>query len=208
MLHIVTALPCEAKPLIRHYHLNGRQAENGFRIYENKQIRLIIAGVGKHSAFAACTHLQDMDNNKHAWLNLGIAGHKDLNIGTAVLAHKITDANTGTTWYPAISFRHSWPTVELISVDQPQTDYADNIAYDMEASGFYTSASRFNSDKLVQVFKLISDNDTSPPEQVSAKFVEEIISTKLDSIDELIQQLIKLEKQQAQSETSSTGLLP
>ena len=38
MIHIVTALPCEAKPLVHHYRLNGRQPACGFRIYENEKI--------------------------------------------------------------------------------------------------------------------------------------------------------------------------
>jgi len=197
MLHIITALPCEAKPLIRHYRLNGRQAENGFRIYENNRIRLIIAGIGKCAAAAACAYLQGAEpQGKHAWLNLGIAGHGDLNIGDAVMAHKVTDAVTGTSWYPAMPFKHPCPTIALVSVDQPQTTYAANTAYDMEASGFYATANRFNSSELVQVFKLISDNHANPAEQVSAQLTEQIINAKLDSIDELIQQLLNLEQQQ------------
>jgi len=199
MLHIVTALPCEAKPIIRHYRLNGRQAENGFRIYENDQIGLIIAGIGKCAAAAACAYLQGAEpQSKHAWLNLGIAGHGDLNVGDAVMAHKVTDANTATSWYPAMPFKHPCPTVELVSVDQPQTDYDANIAYDMEASGFYDTASRFNSSELVQVVKLISDNHANPAEQVSAELTEQIIDAKLDKIDALIQKLLELEQQQSQ----------
>jgi len=199
MLHIVTALPCEAKPLIRHYRLNGRQAENGFRIYENDQIRLIIAGIGKCAAAAACAYLQGAEPQaKHAWLNLGIAGHRELDVGEAVMAHKITDAITGSSWYPAMPFKHPCPTVELICVDQPKTDYETDTAYDMEASGFYATACRFNSNELVQVFKVISDNHANPAEQVSAQLTEQIINAKLGKIDELIQQLLKLEQQQRQ----------
>ncbi len=200
MLHIVTALPCEAKPLIKQYRLNGRQAENGFRIYENQQIRLIIAGIGKCAAAAACAYLQGAEpQGKHAWLNLGIAGHGDLNIGEAIMAHKVTDATTGKNWYPAMPFNHPCPTATLISVDQPQTDYCANTAYDMEASGFYATASRFNSGELVQVFKVISDNHANSAEQVSAQLTEQIIAARLDDIDALIQQLFKLEQQQQMS---------
>ncbi len=197
MLHIVAALPCEAKPLIKQYRLNGRQVENGFRIYENKQICLIIAGIGKCAAAAACAYLQGAEpQKKHAWLNLGIAGHGHLNIGEVIMAHKITDATTGKSWYPAMPFKHPCPTATLVSVDQVQTDYSANITYDMEASGFYAMASRFNSSELVQVFKVISDNHVNPVEQVSAQLTEQIITANLDIIETLIQQLFKLEQQQ------------
>ncbi len=193
MLHIVTALPCEAKPLIQYYRLNGRQAENGFRIYENEQIRLIIAGIGKSAAAAACGYLQAMTaKEKHIWLNLGIAGHASLDIGEGVIANKVIDAASAKQWYPAMPFKSPCKTVQLITVDQPESEYQGDFAYDMEASGFYVTACRFNSSELVHVFKVISDNHANPAQQVSAALAEEIISAQLDSVDALIQQLLKL----------------
>lgn len=201
MLHIVTALACEAKPLIRHYRLNGRQPENGFRIYENKYIRLIISGTGKTASAAACGYLQAQTiNEKYIWLNIGIAGHGSLHIGEALLAHKISDASTHTAWYPGLPFTPLCQTAELISVDQVQTNYADNAAYDMEAAGFYATASRFNSTELVHVYKVISDNHNQPAHQVSAKLAEELITDNLTDIDALIKQLNILKQQTAQQQ--------
>ena len=195
MLHIVTALPCEAKPLIQHYRLNGRQPENGFRIYENDQIRLIIAGIGKCAAAAACAYLQGMEtNSKHAWLNLGIAGHATLEVGEALLAHKITDAATGNHWYPPMPFKRPCQSLELITRDQPEADYDANAAIDMEASGFYATAIRFNSSELVQVLKVISDNHANPATEVNAALAEELICARLDVVDQVIQQLQQLNK--------------
>ena len=197
MLNIITALPCEAKPLIKHYRLNGRQAENGFRIYEDEQLRLIIAGIGKTAAAAACAYLQGLDSHhKHAWLNLGIAGHRELAIGEAVMAHKITDTSTGMSWYPAMPFKTPCQTAALLSLDRPNTDYNCDNVYDMEAAGFYSTAIRFNSSELVQVLKIISDNHTNPAGQVSAAQVEQIITAQLTCIDKLIQQLVELTSQQ------------
>jgi adenosylhomocysteine nucleosidase len=208
MLHIVTALPCEANPLIRHYRLNGRQRENGFRIYENAQLRLIIAGVGQYAAAAACAYLQGADPQaKHAWLNLGIAGHGRLEVGTAVLAHMISDA-TGTAWYPPLPFNPPCETVELVSVDQPETDYPGEAAYDMEAAGFYATAGRFNSHELVQVVKVISDNQANPAHQVTVEQTEALISARLDTIDTVLTQLDQLEKQLSQQQPSSEIMEP
>jgi len=204
MLHIVTALPCEAKPLIKHYRLNGRQAENSFRIYENDVIRLIIAGIGKCAAAAACAYLQGAEPQaKHAWLNLGIAGHRDLDVGEAIMAHKISDASTGISWYPAMPFKLPCQTLELISLDQPNTEYGCNSGYDMEAAGFYSTAIRFNSSELVQVFKVISDNRANPAEQVSAPQAEQLINAQLDNIDVVIKQLFVLNTQMAQQQNKT-----
>ena len=193
MIHIVIALSCEAKPLIHHYRLNGQQAENGFRVYENNAMRLIIAGMGKCAAAAACAYLQGLEpKSKHIWLNLGIAGHATLNVGEPILAHKVIDAATNVAWYPPMLFTPPCQTATLISVDQPKTGYDTGVACDMEASGFYAIASRFNSYELVQVFKVISDNHANPAQQISNKLVQEIIGERLDTLDTLIHQLIEL----------------
>ena len=201
MIHIVTALFCEAKPLIHHYRLNGQQAENGFRVYENDTMRLIIAGMGKCAAAAACAYLQGLaPEKKHIWLNLGIAGHDSLRVGEAILAQKVIDAATNTAWYPPLLFTPPCRTVTLISVDQPETGYVTDVACDMEASGFYATAARFNSCELVQVFKVISDNRASPVQQVSEKTTQEIIRQQLDKLDAIIQQLRELEARLAEQQ--------
>lgn len=209
MLYIVTALPCEAKPLIRHYHLHGRQRENGFRLYENERLRLIIAGVGKCAAAAACAYLQGAEPNiRHIWLNLGIAGHPHLSVGEAVLAHKLSDAASGRTWYPPLPFQPPCPTVELVSVDQAEHEYGGDSAYDMEAAGFYAAAGRFNSHELVQVFKVISDNRTDPATQVTAERAEALITARLDRLDALLQTLTQLDAQLAQQHPDAAAMQP
>lgn len=194
MIHIVTALSCEARPLIHHYRLNGQQAENGFRVYENDTMRLIVAGMGKCAAAAACAYLQGLaPEEKHVWLNVGIAGHVSLHVGEAILAQKIIDAATDAAWYPPLLFTPPCRTVTLISVDQPNSNYVADVACDMEASGFYATAARFNSCELVQVFKVISDNRANPVQQVSEKLAQEIICNRLNELDAIIQQLRELD---------------
>lgn len=209
MIHIVTALPCEARPLIDRYRLQGRQREHGFRIYENHALRLIIAGVGKCAAAAACAYLQGRDAGaKHAWLNLGIAGHRHLAVGTAVLAHKVGDAASGQAWYPPLPFQVPCTTVDLVSVDQPEGDYGDGTAYDMEAAGFYATAARFNTHELVQVLKVISDNAAHPADQVTATHAEQLITARLDTIDAMIRQLGQLEQRLGRQHPESGQLQP
>ncbi len=202
MIHIVTALPCEAKPLIRHYRLNGRQAENSFRIYENGDMRLIVAGVGKIAAAAASAYLQGQAaNSLHAWLNLGVGGHHSLPVGELVLASKITDATNNTNWYPPLVFKAPCQRRALLSVDSPDTEYRGDCVYEMEAAGFYATTCRFSSTELLQVCKVISDNHAHPADKVTAPHVEEIITARLEAIDEIIQALNKQLKQLEQQTT-------
>lgn len=190
MIHIVTALPCEAKPLIKHYRLNGQQTLHGFRIYENDEIRLIISGLGKINCAAACAYLQGRHSEQQtAWLNIGIAGHANLAIGTAILASKISDANNNQRYYPPGLPDSPCPRFELISLDQATNSYPGNAVYDMEAAAFYMLAIRFSNSEAVQCMKIISDNKEIGIEQINAEKTEALIAGQIEQIAHVIQQL-------------------
>ncbi len=193
MIHIVTALPCEAKPLIKHYRLNGQQNQHGFRIYENSDMRLIISGLGKINCAAASAYLQGRyANEQTAWLNVGIAGHAELEIGTVILASKISDSDSRQRFYPPGLNDSPCPRIELISVNQATNNYPGNAAYDMEASAFYALVIRFASSETVQAIKIISDNKASGIEQIDADKTDTLITNRIDQIDAVIQQLQQL----------------
>lgn len=199
MIHIVTALQCEAKPLINRYRLNGRQAENGFRIYENDELRLIVAGIGKMATAAATAYLQaQTPDEQAAWFNLGVGGHGTLAVGELVLAKKITDASSQVSWYPPLVFTTKLPCHNIITVEKAESEYQGNNVYEMEASGFYSTACRFSSTEMVQTCKVISDNHAHPVDKVSPKHVEEIIAAQLPAIDEMIQALSSLQQTMAE----------
>jgi len=125
MINIVTALQCEAKPLINHYKLRGISTPAGFRVYENKQMRLIVAGLGKVACAAACGYIYARagEQQDEAWLNLGIAGHATATIGSAVLAKKITEQSSGLSWYPPWVFELDCQRENLLTLDQTSEHY-------------------------------------------------------------------------------------
>jgi len=190
MIHLVTALPCEAKPLISRYRLNGRQAQHGFRIYENEHLRLIVSGLGKLNCAAACAYLQALDVDRQAaWLNLGIAGHAEFEIGTPLLAAKISEPGSDLRYYPPALPDSPCPRVALVSRDTPSPDYPANAACDMEASAFYATALRFSNSEVIQVFKLVSDNQEHGIDQITAEKTEAMIAERMEQIDTVIHQL-------------------
>ncbi len=190
MLHLVTALQAEAKPLIEHYSLVRRNAD-AFPIYDNQDIALIVSGIGKVAAAAATGYLHAQTGNHSctAWLNIGITGHSRRAIGDGVLAHKITDQITGRSWYPPLTFGLPCASDDLITVDEPETEYRENGLYDMEAAGFYATACRFTTAELVHCYKIVSDNLATPTEEVSGKTVQALIERRLDTVDILVQAL-------------------
>jgi len=188
---LVVALPCEAEPLIAHYRLKRRLREEAFPVYERDGLCLTVSGIGKTAMAAAVAYSHmALGAQRHAvWVNIGVAGHRTHAIGHACLAHKITDADSGRRWYPPLVFQPACASEHVCTVARPKSGYPDPVLYDMEASGFYETATRFSTSELVQCVKIVSDNMSSPAEQISARQVAELIDSQVSFIDELLQQL-------------------
>lgn len=193
-VNIVVALSCEAKPLITFFRLTRASDQAGFVTYQNGQgITLIVTGAGKIAMAAACgylagTQISDRKLNS-AWLNIGIAGHQNIALGKAMHVTKITDATTGQTFYPPLLLENNCEKTTLISVDRPENQYQDNVAYDMEGSAFYSIASRFVSSELVQIVKIVSDNRENSTAQITKSNIQKQVEDNLPILAGVVDQL-------------------
>lgn len=203
MLAFVTALPCEAKPLIARFELS--RISSPFPLYRNKNIFLIVSGVGKIAAAIATTFLQTIVSSPTAYLNIGIAGHVTLPVGTAVMASQIIDSSTSYRFYPTFLQRPSCALYSLCSVDKPVTTFLDSYVYDMESSGFAQAASKFSFSELIHCYKVISDN-TITPITFDPKKAEDLITMHLEEIRSITHML--LEDLQALPSIESPCLTP
>lgn len=194
MINLVVALPAEARPLIARYRLTDKTTLGGFRIYRNAAMSLIISGPGKIAAAAASALLAGCNTSGEpsAWLNIGITGHATHATGQSLLAHRITDHATGKSWYPPQLFDLATTTTSLLTVDRPENGYQHDLAYDMEASGYYATAVRFSSAELVQCFKVVSDNREHPTTAITTQGCVQLITQSLDEIDPLLDALAAL----------------
>ena len=193
MILIVTAFDAEARPLIDHFRLR-RQADHGFPVYAGGDVWLVVSGPGRINAAAATTHLHaragfPWDNT---WINAGIAGHADLPQGEARIAHKITDKASGKSWYPALVTGSPWESAPLLTVDQPDREYAYDGLVDMEASAFVETALRFSTGELVHVLKIVSDNRESPAVIPTASQLESWIAPHMAPLEEFCRSLERL----------------
>ncbi len=193
MIHIVTALQHEARPLIDFYSLKSVQ-NNPYQIYRNENIHLIVSGVGKKNSFDAAIYLHDFSgkNRNCGWLNIGIGGHSKRNIGAGALAHKITDQTTGKNWYPPRILKTNCSSECILTVEKIETNYYDSVLYDMESSGFYEAASSCSTSELVQCFKIVSDNLSFSSKKVSGALVRSLVEQNLKLIDSIVRELSKL----------------
>ncbi|WP_338953344.1 spore photoproduct lyase family protein [Fusobacterium nucleatum] len=162
MLYIVTALYIEAKPLISLFNLKKDNTYTKFQVFSNENIKLIISGTGKIKSATALTYLisnKDIKENEYI-INIGFIASLNNNsqLGDIVYISKIQNAYSDTTFYPEIIYKHNFLEGSLTTFDKIIENKIENIEYiDMEAYGFFQTASIFFKKDKIIVLKIISD---------------------------------------------------
>jgi adenosylhomocysteine nucleosidase len=193
-IFIYAALPCEAKPLVEHFKLKKDTAVQPFAVYSNQDICLTVTGLGKSAMAAGVAYTQALfASAEHPVLvNIGIAGHKNHAVGSLFLIDKITDADNKKSYYPPLVFTPPCPAANIQTVSKPQLVYDLQHLCDMEASAFYETAVRFSTGELIHCLKVISDNESSPVENIQPKQVASLIAAHIATIEALLAELSRL----------------
>ncbi len=129
MIYIVTALYCEAHPLISQFQLKKESGTGHLQVFSNEQegILLVVTGVGMIPAAVAvgsiCTACHAGAGD--FLLNIGTcaAFSKEAFVGEKAgqssceifLCNKITDATTGRTYYPDLLYRSACREAEIVT---------------------------------------------------------------------------------------------
>ncbi|MEX6519590.1 spore photoproduct lyase family protein [Fusobacterium animalis] len=162
MLYIVTALYIEAKPLISLFNLKKDNTYTKFQVFSNGNIKLIISGTGKIKSATALTYLisnKDIKKNDYI-INIGFIASSNNNsqLGEIVYISKIQNAYSDTTFYPEMIYKHNFLEGSLTTFDKIIEKKIENVEYiDMEAYGFFQTASIFFKKDKIIVLKIISD---------------------------------------------------
>ena len=119
----VIALACEAAPIRARYDM--RRVDGGpFPTYQSACGRhwLVESGIGRTNAAAAMMHLHHLSAApRHAaWVNVGIAGHRDADIGEARLVCQVREASTGRVFYPISVFSAPFELCLLYTSPSPR----------------------------------------------------------------------------------------
>ncbi|HEY8097789.1 MAG TPA: hypothetical protein VIE65_17120 [Methylobacter sp.] len=193
-IFIYAALPCEAKPLVEHFKLKKDTTIQPFAVYLNQDICLTVTGLGKSAMAAGVAYSQALFGSaEHQVLvNIGIAGHKHHAVGSLFLIDKITDVDSQKSYYPPLVFTPPCATANIQTVSRPQLVYDREHLCDMEASAFYETAVRFSTGELIHCLKVISDNESSPAENIQPKQVAVLIAAHIAGIETLLAKLSRL----------------
>jgi adenosylhomocysteine nucleosidase len=189
MLIISVALFAEAKPIINHFHLKQNTNITNFKIWENDRIRLVITGTGKEMAAASIAFVAAKTQDISAFLNIGIAGHRDLDIGEVILASKVKDFSSKKSYYPSLIVNTPLKLENILTFDKIEKNYIDDYCHDMESSGFCASASKFLPCDLICVLKIISDNNLYSIGLITEKKISSLIEEKINIIENVIDKI-------------------
>lgn len=197
MINLVVALSSEAGPLVRHYRMSRHHESFGYRVYARNDMRLVVTGVGKMNAAGGVAYLGGgVSGLKRAWLNVGLAGHECLAVGTGVVAHKITDRTHARSWYPRRADEFPGIGAHVVTYDHAITDYPPSVVCEMEAAAFYFIAKRFSSGELIQCYKVVSDNAANSVATVSPALARELIGDNLKPIDAMVSRISDLAREE------------
>ena len=190
-VNIIVAHGLETKALVRMLELERHHVSSEFVEYSNSnKLHLLVSGIGKEAITVAVTYLgeqQASDSGEiRAWLNIGIAGHRDASLGNAWLGNKITDQSSGASAYPP-QLIEGIEVGSVVTVDEPENSYPLDAAYEMEASAFYAEATKYSTAELVQVFKVISDNLVNPISEIDIRSVPGLIAAQAPQLQILIE---------------------
>ena len=156
MIHLVTALPSEARPLIRRFALErvdqGRPA-----VWRGPGVALVVSGIGRRAAVEAV-------------------------LGEIVLAREVVDRADGSVRRLRPLAEPRCALVTVTTVDRPELEYPDEAVYDMEAAAFCAAVTSRGGSGRLQVAKVISDNLLASPDRLTAELVEELIEGRIDVI--------------------------
>ncbi len=163
MINIITALYQEAEPFIQSLSLKKDLSFHKFQLFKNKDIHLLITGVGKVKAAIAVTHLLSYypPSPVDFLVNVGLCGtsNLELKIGTPILCNKIIDRDTNHSYYPDMLFNHPFIERSVKTYSKIINRRGDSIGelVDMEAVGIYQAASTFFQPHQLIFIKVISD---------------------------------------------------
>ncbi len=196
MLIWVMALHCEAKPIIDYYRLKKSTHHRSFDLYQNDDMQCVISGIGKTSVAAATAWAATINHQQVSicWINLGTAGAAEHIIGDIFWLDKITDKPSNRSCYPVSALSGGLQSISCISLDQPSVNYHPEAIFDMEASAFFATATRFSSTELVHSLKIISDNQQHQTGYDKAA-VSELIKNQLRVINDFVDRLQILNQQ-------------
>lgn len=192
-LIIVTALLPEAKPIIEAFSLKPKTGFFPFNIYEKDELALIVTGIGQDHIASAVSYISGLYNQEFlGFINLGICGHRDLDLGTLCVPSKIVSSRSKKDIFPSLLLDIDAKVKPLYTLSEPSKDYFEDALFDMEAYDFFSAAQRYSTLEYIVCLKIVSDNLKNPIENVTSNLTNLLITKNLENIKKCITTLLRM----------------
>jgi nucleoside phosphorylase len=194
ILTIIVALNCEAKPWVDYYRLK-KVNDRPFIRYTKPglAVDIVVSGIGAFAMSTAVGWIGGQgDSTPRVWMNLGVAGHLNRDIGEVVRVHSYIDSENLTRLYSPLTARWSGDCDALMSVNAPTDNYPDSAMVDMEGLAFYKAAMLFASSELIESIKVISDNQFHGLENLNAAKISQIMTNHVSEVNHFSDRLLAL----------------
>lgn len=221
MLEIFCALYCEAKPIIDHLHLKKESALDSF-VNQDRTIRLTLIGVGKIKAASTITKI--LENSEDTFvLSFGSSASIQEYIDGLYIANKITDIDTGISYYPDVLLKTNMkecgfvcgsqlytvgrntresirPFIELKEYlcELVEKDHSYGL-YDMETSAVYEVCNQYIGPERMLFVRFASDNEAK---SIRAKEITYHVEQFFPELNQLIDLILSLPIEEKQSMTT------
>ena len=197
MIHLVVALRAEARPFVEALSLEATPAgEAPFPLFVGRRARLVVSGVGRVRAAAATAYLEGrFPEQALVWGNVGVAAHRELPLGTAVVAHKVVEEASSRTWYPTLIVEPELPTATVCTVDRPVARATDDSLYEMEAAGFAATAVRCVTSERLVVVKVVSDHGVESPRELDRGRVTALVERSVGAALAHVEAVVRVVRQ-------------
>ncbi|MEA3228622.1 MAG: hypothetical protein U9P38_06100 [Campylobacterota bacterium] len=178
MLYIVTALKSEAQAFVEKYSLKQEKLGK-YKIFKNKNIILIIGGIGVYSArLATQTLINQFDiTDDDIYLNVGICGaDRSFEIGELI--------EIGSIVYEEQNYEINRRISHKIYCSDEEVSTDNHTLVDMESFGFYDAVVHSTAIKKSFIFKVVSDH--FEPETITKDMTKSLLFNKIDDINKII----------------------
>ncbi len=176
MIYVVTAFKAEAECLIDFFALKLKK-KSPFSIYEAKDLKVIISGIGAYNSAIATSHLLSSYPSPKRIINFGIAAStKDGNIGDIYKIKKIIDKPSDKVYH----LESGQASITTVAKAQDHKSSINSDLVDMESSGFYLSSKSFLELEKIEIYKIVSD--FLDPKSIDKNSTKKLLSKNIDKI--------------------------
>ncbi len=179
VLYVVTALKPEAQAFVDKYRLKKTKLD-GFTLFVNESVRLIISGIGVENGYKATEYILDRFAilESDIFLNVGICGaSKKHELGKLIQIGSISYAENYVVLNGSVKNN-------LRCLDEEANNDTYEIV-DMESYGFYKALSKHPKIQNIYIFKVVSDH--FEPALVTKEKTKELIFKNIEAVDRIIQ---------------------